>query len=272
MRRRPAVMRWRRSATNTGVGVARADRVTTRSSVKTLRHDHLCTSARRERASGSASASTAVERLAARDTTCGSATSAPSSSISVPACEHARAAPVRHTGVEQGVAQLAVDAARNHSDSWNTASQAWWNSTPRPRLAVGRANRTGAMAARSGQHAPDQEVGGRIASIGLERGRDVPDQVHRRRVPTPVTVIVLRGDPRPGLVPSSPHDPARTSPSDCRRWSGRRSSTDRRGPIRGRGGDRTLPRSRPRRRSPAGSPARGRCVRVQAASGRSGRP
>ena len=55
----------------------------------------------------------------------------PSSSISTPACEHARAGP-ESTPASTSASRSPGSRDRNHSDSWNTASHAWWNATPRP--------------------------------------------------------------------------------------------------------------------------------------------
>src|SRR6478735_1443944 len=82
-----------------------------------------------------------------------SATRRPSRSISTPACEHARAGP-EAMAAPTSASRTARFVLRNHSDSWNTPSHAWWYATPPPRSPAGRLTRTRAMAARSGSMQP----------------------------------------------------------------------------------------------------------------------
>jgi hypothetical protein len=57
-----------------------------------------------------------------------------------------------------------------------------------PELAIGARQADPRDRGEVGKHAPDQEVrrGGR--GVGIDRDRDVPDQVHRRSVPTTLVV------------------------------------------------------------------------------------
>ena len=96
--------------------------------------------------------------------------------------EQARAAPVG-TPFPVNASRSSRLTPRNHADSWNAASHAWWNCTPCPSSPTGRVRRTRAIAARSGSMQPTMKSACGSARAGASEAATCPTRFTERAYP-----------------------------------------------------------------------------------------
>ena len=181
MRRRPLVMRCSRSATKRGRGSA-AGRATRRSRAAARATSRAPRARRGRRASSSAARPRrpSAPRGALRDGGVGHERAVEQH---LDAGVRARpGGPGRARRVEQRVAHGAVGRRGTTPTRGTRHRSRGGTRRRRPASPPGREMRTRAMAARSGNMQPTRKsADGAPAAVGIERHRDVPDQVHVRR-------------------------------------------------------------------------------------------